>query len=87
MQIKAIVFLATLLLGMSQVVFAKSSGAPGGHNAGSTERAANAKNPTSADRDKGQARAQDRRSEEGAEHNKEGAPKKRAHNSFKKKQQ
>lgn len=87
MQIKSLIVLTVLLLGTSQIAFAKNAGAPGGQAGGSTERAANANSPTSADRDKSQARAQDRRSEEGADHNKEGAPKKRVHKSFKKKPQ
>ena len=84
MQIKSLMVLAVLMFGMSQVAFARGAG---GQAAGSTARTANANSPTSADRDKGQARAEDRRSEEGAEHNKEGAPKKRVHKSFKKKPQ
>ena len=87
MQIKSLIVLTVLLFGTSQVAFAKDAGAPGGQAAGSTARAANANSPTSADRDKGQARAEDRRSTEGAEHNKEGAPKKRVHKTFKKKPQ
>jgi hypothetical protein len=86
MQIKALVFLTTLMLGMSHIALAKNAGAPGGQARGSTERAVNANSPTSEDRDKGQARAQDRRSEEGAEHNKEGAHKKRVKRSLKKPQ-
>jgi hypothetical protein len=86
-QIKSLMVLAVLMFGMSQVAFAKGAGAPGGQAAGSAARTANANSPTSADRDKGQARAEDRRSKEGAEHNKEGAPKKRVHKSFKKKHQ
>lgn len=87
MQIKSLMVLAVLMFGMSQVAFAKDAGAPGGQAAGSTARTTNANSPTSADRDMGQARAVDRRSEEGAEHNKVGVPKKRVHKSFKKKPQ
>jgi hypothetical protein len=85
MRTKFLILLTALLFGISQATFAKNAGAPGGKAGGSTERAANANSPTSADRDKGQARAEDRRSEEGAKHNKQGTHKKRTHKSFKKK--
>ena len=87
MDSKTLIVLTVFLFATSQIAFAKNGGAPGGQAGGSTARSANANSPTSADRDKGQARAEDRRSEEGAEHNKGGAPKKRVHKSFKKKPQ
>jgi hypothetical protein len=76
---KSIALITAVVLGASgTAALARPGGGPTGHPAGSAHSILNSNGPTSPDRDKGLFRAEERRSEEGAEHNQVGHPKKHA---------
>jgi hypothetical protein len=70
---KSIALITAVVLGASgTAALARPGGGPTGHPAGSAHSILNSNGPTSPDRDKGLFRAEERRSEEGAEHNQVG---------------
>ena len=74
-------FSVALIGASGMAMAAKHGGEAGGHSAKhmSSEGLENTNGPSAADRDKGQARAEDRRSDEGQANEKSAAPQERAH--------
>jgi hypothetical protein len=70
--------MAVILCVYGSAAWARPGGGPGGHSAENAHRASNWNSPKSSDRDKGLERAEERRSEQWAEHNQVGHPKKHA---------
>ncbi len=77
----AVVFSVALIGASGMALAAKHGGEAGGHSAKhmSSEGMENTNGPESADRDKGQARAEDRRHEEGQANEKPAEPEKHGH--------
>jgi hypothetical protein len=72
------VTMAAILCAYGSAAWARPGGVHAGHSAENAHRASNWNSPKSSDRDKGLDRAEERRSEQGAEHNQVGHPKKHA---------